>query len=82
MSLECYSCEYIHKCELLSNFFVNQKQFNLLIHRCVKVSKYGVFSGPYFPIFSPNTGKYRPGKTSYLDVFRAVHHSHERDLLM
>ena len=23
-----------------------------------KVSKYGVFSGPYFPVFSPNRGKY------------------------
>ena len=27
-----------------------------------KCSKYGVFSGPYFPVsvFSPNTGKYGP----------------------
>ena len=25
-----------------------------------KVSKYGVFFGPYFPAFSPNTGKYGP----------------------
>ena len=23
-----------------------------------KVSKYVLFSGPYFPVFSPNTGKY------------------------
>ena len=23
-----------------------------------KVSKYGVFSGPHFPVFSPSTGKY------------------------
>ena len=23
-----------------------------------KVSKYGDFSGPCFPVFSPNTGKY------------------------
>ena len=30
-----------------------------------KVSKYGVFSGP-------NTGKYRPGKTSYLDASQAM----------
>ena len=37
-----------------------------------KVSKYGVFSGPYFPAFSPNTGKYGPEKTSYLDTFHAV----------
>ena len=30
-----------------------------------KVSKYGVFSGP-------NTGKYGPGKTPYLDTFQTV----------
>ena len=36
------------------------------------MSKYGVFSGPYFPVFSPNTGKYRPEKIPYLDTFHAV----------
>ena len=36
-----------------------------------KVSKCGVFSGPYFPVFGLNTGKYRP-KTLYLDNFHAV----------
>ena len=49
------------------------------------MSKYGVFSGPYFlvfglnteiysiiSIFSPNTGKYGPEKTPYLDTFHAV----------
>ena len=30
------------------------------------MSKYGVFSGPYFHVFSPNTGKYGPEKTPYL----------------
>ena len=44
-----------------------------------KVSKYGVYSGPYFPafglnteryfVFSPNAGKYGPEKTPYLDTF-------------
>ena len=38
----------------------------------LKVFKYGVFSGPYFPVFSPNTGKYGPGKTPYLDLFHEV----------
>ena len=51
-----------------------------------KVAKYGVFSGPFFPVFglnmeltekisvfSPNTGKYRPEKTLNLDTFHAVH---------
>ena len=43
-----------------------------------KVSKYGVFPGPYFPVFvlntefSPNTGKYRPEETPYFDIFHAV----------
>ena len=37
-----------------------------------KVSKYEVFSGPYFPVFSPNTEKYRPEKNPYLDTFHAM----------
>ena len=32
------------------------------------MSKYGVFSGPYFP----NSGKYGPENTTYLDTFHAV----------
>ena len=28
-----------------------------------KVSKYGIFSGLNFPVFSANTGKYMPEKT-------------------
>ena len=41
-------------------------------HTAWKVSKYGVFSGPYFPVFRANAGKYRPEKTPYLDTFHAV----------
>ena len=37
-----------------------------------EVSKYVVFSGPYLPVFSPNTGKYGPETTPYLDTFHAV----------
>ena len=48
------------------------------------MSKYGVFSGTYFHefglntekyyllVFSPNTGKYGPEKTPYLDTFHEV----------
>ena len=36
------------------------------------MSKYGIISGLYFPSFSPNTGKYRPEITPYLDTFHAV----------
>ena len=32
-------------------------------------SKYGVICGEYFPVFIPNTGKYRPEITPYLDTF-------------
>ena len=34
-----------------------------------KGPKYGVVSGPYFPVFSPNIGKYGPEVTLYLDTF-------------
>ena len=37
-----------------------------------KASKYGVISGPYFPVFSLNTEKYGPEITSYLDAFHTV----------
>ena len=37
-----------------------------------KVSKYGVFSGPYFPVFSPYAGKYGSEKTAYLNTFHVV----------
>ena len=43
-----------------------------------KVSKYGIFSGLYFPVFRlntvfrANTGKYRPENTPFLDTFHAV----------
>ena len=36
------------------------------------MSKYGVISGPHFPVFSPNTGKYGPEIPRYLDAFHAV----------
>ena len=36
------------------------------------VSKYGVFSGPYFPVFGLNTEKYGPEKTPYLSTFQVV----------
>ena len=37
-----------------------------------KVSKYGVISGLYFSVFSPNTGKYGPEITPYLNTSRSV----------
>ena len=40
------------------------------------MSKYGVFSGPYFPVFGVNTGNYGPEKTPYLDIFHAILEMH------
>ena len=36
------------------------------------MSKYGVISDPYYPVFGLQTGKYGPEKTPYLDTFHAV----------
>ena len=36
------------------------------------MSKYGFISGPYFPVFGLDTGKYGPEVTPYLDNFQAV----------
>ena len=36
------------------------------------MSKYGVISGPYFPVFGLNTGKSGPEITPCLDTFHAV----------
>ena len=46
------------------------------------MSKYGVFSGPYFPEFSPNTGKYGPEKAPYLDTFHAVDYFISKNLTL
>ena len=37
-----------------------------------KVSKYGVISSPYFPVFGLNTGKYGPEITRCLHTFYVV----------
>ena len=47
-----------------------------------KVSNYGVFSSPYFPVFGLNIEKYGPEKSSYLDSFHAVMFSSSRHYLL
>ena len=42
------------------------------VNTALKVSKCRVISGPYFPVFGLNTGKYGPEITRYLDTFHAV----------
>ena len=70
------------KCRLLTS---SKTPVNIHI-AAWKVSKYGVFSGPYFPAFGLNTerygvplrikskcGKIRLEKTPHLDTFHAVY---------
>ena len=45
---------------------------SLMNIHCVQMSKYGVISDPYFPVFGLATGKYEPEITPYLDTFHAV----------
>ena len=42
-------------------------------HHCMKSVQIQSFSGPYFPAFVLNAGKYGPEKTPYLETFQAVH---------
>ena len=44
----------------------------IMTYTAWKISKYGVISGPYFPVFSLKIGKYEPEITWYLDTFHAV----------
>ena len=55
-----------------TSYCVSEVRFALDTFTAWKVSKYGVISGPYFPVFSPNTGKYGPEITRYLDTFHTV----------
>ena len=42
------------------------------MHVFLRRSKRLAFTCPYFPMFSPNAGKYGPEKTPYLETFHAV----------
>ena len=69
MASWCFEMSNI-KCQnlLISSFKIRMKH---KFSTAWKVSKYGVISGPYFPVFGLNTGKYGPEITPYLDTFHA-----------
>ena len=51
----------------------------------LKVSKYGVIYGPFFPVFGRNTAKYGPEITPYWDTsrsdsFQAAHNAWKKTL--
>ena len=58
-----YSWEYIHFCFELSKCPCDM--IPIFVTTAWKVSKYGVISGPYFPVFGPAI-------TPYLDTLHAV----------
>ena len=66
-----YSHFFIFLLPIILFFFLSFWSF-LKVSTACKVFKYGVFSGPYFPGFGLNAGKYGPEKTPHLDTFHAV----------
>ena len=54
-------------------WFIVPKFIHFLVnYHYVKSVQILSFSGPYFPVFGLNTGKYGPEKTPYLDTFHTV----------
>ena len=70
MAAPAWPLTYSHLWFLTIN---NRQIFAMILLSTVwKRSKYGVFSGRYFLVFSPNMGEYGPGETPYLDTFHSV----------
>ena len=57
-------------------FQENKAPQNLALRALRKISRYRVFSGPYFPVFSPNTGKYGQKKLRIRALFTQWGWSH------
>ena len=70
MAAPAWPLTYSHLWLLTIN---NRQIFAMILLSTVwKRSKYGVFSGRYFVVFSPNMGEYGPEETPYLDTFHSV----------
>ena len=67
---ERFMLDVSQRCEYDSTSRTTRFQF--LPFSLREVSKYGVISSPYFPVFNPNIGKYGPQITPYLETFHAV----------
>ena len=55
---------------IFHEYFKCKLQFVSLRDSVWKVSKYRVFSVPYFPVLSPNIGKYKPEKLRIWTIFK------------
>ena len=77
----CVDKKISKKIDLCENMVLSKTFDNIVVigiymewdYLCVKSVQIRSFSGPYFPVFSPNTGKYRLEKTPYLDTFHALY---------
>ena len=65
-----YVQKYAHNSCYKSNSLITKEPKNF--YTAWKVSKYGVISGPYFPVFRLKTEKYGPEITPHLGTFHAV----------
>ena len=63
--------------DLGTKFAATVSEILRIIHTAWEKSKYGVISGPYFPVLGLNSvfGKHGPEKTPYLDTSQAVSES-------
>ena len=59
-------------------FFIYRSWYRSEKNALREVSKYGVISGPYFPVVGLNTGKYGQEITPLLDTSHAVIFSIEK----
>ena len=66
----------VYNKEIYSQFDPSYQNFTMKIvyifgpNAAWKLSKYRVFSGPSFYVYSPNTGKYGPEEATYFDTFQ------------
>ena len=67
-------CPFVSPLKKLENLWFSGDQNEKLGRKLQreKCANTEFFSGPYFPAFRPNTGKYGPEKVPYLDTFHAV----------
>ena len=65
--------EYGHFLRSVMHFVSSLRRPIWFLHHCVKSGQIWSYFWSAFSCFSPNTGKYRPEITPYLDTFHAVH---------
>ena len=65
--------EYGHFLRSVMHFVWSLRRPIWFLHHCVKSGQIRSYFWSVFSCFGPNTGKYRPEITPYLDTFHSVH---------